>query len=259
MLCHLSPLDGHIVVKTHPYAHPPPMKVVKWYLVCVWHWCGNNLEWLQSFSCYVYYVREHPYLVCVEFFLEKVNHFSLSKAAKNIFLPKSVRLYIILTCGGLCTGYIIGAVTLHFVCYHSRHLTGWYYLTTFGITVFVYCSPGTKICEYVPCAYVVTLPPWPSPANHKPQTKEPCSKMVDFDTMISHSFLGTKSLVWGRRIHHEHLLRPPNELVLHWRPAVADFFWGMLIACIVKLAYLASGIFLGLSMMRYCDPNWLNQ
>ena len=37
------------VVTTHPYAHPHNMKAVK-DLVCVWHWCGNNLDWVYSLN-----------------------------------------------------------------------------------------------------------------------------------------------------------------------------------------------------------------
>jgi hypothetical protein len=37
------------VVRTHPYAHPLHMNVVK-HLACVWHWCGINLDWVYSLN-----------------------------------------------------------------------------------------------------------------------------------------------------------------------------------------------------------------
>ncbi len=38
--------------------------------------------------------------------------------------------------------------------------------------------------------YIDTLPPWPPPTNHKPQTREAWPKLANFATTISHSFLG---------------------------------------------------------------------
>ena len=41
--------SGLNVVRTHPYAHPPYMKIVK-YFACVWHWCGISLDWVYSLN-----------------------------------------------------------------------------------------------------------------------------------------------------------------------------------------------------------------
>jgi hypothetical protein len=40
------------VVRTHPYAHPLHMKVVK-HLACVCQWCEINLDWVYSLHHYI--------------------------------------------------------------------------------------------------------------------------------------------------------------------------------------------------------------
>ena len=42
-------MSSRNVVRTHPYAHPQHMKVVK-LLAYVWHWCEINLGWVYSLN-----------------------------------------------------------------------------------------------------------------------------------------------------------------------------------------------------------------
>ena len=42
-------LSSHYVLRTHPYAHPQHMKVVK-HFVYVWHWCEIDLGWVYSLN-----------------------------------------------------------------------------------------------------------------------------------------------------------------------------------------------------------------
>jgi hypothetical protein len=43
----LADMSSWNVARTHPYAHPQHMKVVK-HLVYVWHWCEINPGWVYS-------------------------------------------------------------------------------------------------------------------------------------------------------------------------------------------------------------------
>jgi hypothetical protein len=102
------------------------------------------------------------------------------------------------------------------------HMYSWVYNFS------VFCSPGNQknVCRM----YQVHRHTPVMASSRQPQTinKRTMAVASGFDTTISNSFLGQISyLRRGNQIHCKHLLRPPNELLLHRRHGVAVFCWGI--------------------------------